>query len=593
MVEVAAKAKYPKPKILLVDLPDEATAKLSSSGFNVKAGTFGRPYRTQVSDNFLPVVAQGDLPNYTEQEVIIIDLTPPEIAEQPEGRKHTSDGALDWYAKASRGFIDPRPRVMAEVSEGWSRTLESGGVFVVFAQPRLRQELIFTTARFGMLDHGQPIPFDNWSFLPLLNRENLKVSGDHGTETHIQESVDFLDNFLRSHQPSLEFMVTLTPTFHMTNEGYWIEYFPLIENKYAQNIGGIVLGKQPKKTNVEPKKGRILILPQVKDKVRAVYELITVVLPELSRRLFPYFEGDRWVHADEYEHPAVLDRKKRQRQIREEAAARIAALDKEIESEQEQLSFLHGLLTRTGEELVADVQKTLEMIGFKQVTPPEEETEGVNKQEDLQIHDRSPCLLLEVKGLAGLPTEGDTLQGTKYVLRRVKQWNRTDVSGVFLVNHQRNLPCLERDHENVFTGQQLGDVQENGMGLFTTWDLFRLVRGMLHWNWPAKAVQDVFYGKGRLSSVPSHYVAAGTVVHFYTDISVLSVEVGEAGLRVGDTVGFFFPSGFVEEKITSLQVDRKLVIQAVPGQRAGYKTTLKRKDVPVGTKVYQVMQPKE
>lgn len=107
MVEVAAKAKYPKPKILLVDLPDEATAKLSSSGFNVKAGTFGRPYRTQVSDNFLPVVAQGDLPNYTEQEVIIIDLTPPEIAEQPEGRKHTSDGAWTGTPRRAEGSLTP------------------------------------------------------------------------------------------------------------------------------------------------------------------------------------------------------------------------------------------------------------------------------------------------------------------------------------------------------------------------------------------------------------------------------------------------------------------------------------------------------
>lgn len=585
MTDISVEAKYPKPKILLVDLPEGAMKKLASSGFNVKAGTFGRPYRVPASDDFLPVVAQANLPNYTEQEVIIIDLTSPEMADQPEGRKQTSEGAPDWYAKASRGFIDPRPRVMAEVSEDWDRILGAGGIFVIFAQPRLRQELVLATARFRRFDHARDLSFDNWSFLPLLHRENLKVASDHGTETQVRQSVDFLENFLRSHQPGLEFEAILTPTFNMTYEGSQFEYFSLIDNKYDQGIGGIAFAK-------ESRKGRILILPQFKDKVRAVYELVTVVLPEMSRHLFPYFEGDRWVHSDEYEHPSVLDRKKRQKQIREEAETKIAALDKEIESEHEQLGFLHGLLTRSGEELVADVQKTLEMIGFKKVTPPEEETEGVNKQEDLQVHDRSPCLLLEVKGLAGLPTEGDTLQGTKYVLRRVKQWERTDVSGVFLVNHQRNIPALKRDHDNVFTDQQLSDAKENGMGLFTTWDLFRLVRGMVRWGWPAKTVQDVFYGKGRLSAVPSHYVAAGTVAHYYTELSVLSIEVGASGLRVGDTVGFLFPAGFFEEQITSLQVDRKAVKEALPGQRAGYKTTLKRKDVPVGTPIYLVTTPK-
>ena len=80
-----------------------------------------------------------------------------------------------------------------------------------------------------------------------------------------------------------------------------------------------------------------------------------------------------------------------------------------------------------------------------------------------------------------------------------------------MVNHQRNLPALDREHEKVFTQQQLDDATDDGTGLTTTWDLFRLVRGMMRWGWPASAVQDVLYGKGRLPSVPSHYPAAGTV----------------------------------------------------------------------------------
>jgi hypothetical protein len=51
-------------------------------------------------------------------------------------------------------------------------------------------------------------------------------------------------------------------------------------------------------------------------------------------------------------------------------------------------------------------------------------------------------------------------------------------------------------------------------------------------------------------------------------------------------------AGFFEEQITSLQVDKEAVVGARPGQRAGYKTTLKQKDVPVGTPTYLVTAPK-
>jgi hypothetical protein len=162
---------------------------------------------------------------------------------------------------------------------------------------------------------------------------------------------------------------------------------------------------------------------------------------------------------------------------------------------------------------------------------------------------------------------------------------------VFLVNHQRNIPALDRDHANVFTKQQIEDAVQNGMGLMTTWDLFRLTRGMKQWNWPGKAVQDVFYGKGRLRSVPSHYVHAGEVVHCYSELAVLSVEIREL-LHIGDTVAWCLPKGFAEETVTSLQIDKKAVEEAHPGQRVGYKTQLKRNEIRVGSPMYLVRRSK-
>jgi len=64
--------------------------------------------------------------------------------------------------------------------------------------------------------------------------------------------------------------------------------------------------------------------------------------------------------------------------------------------------------------------------------------------------------------------------------------------------------------------------------------------------------------------------------------------VAGPSLQVGDTVGFLFPAGFFEEQITSLQINNQSVSEAKPGQRAGYKTILRRQDVPVGTVIYVV-----
>jgi len=104
--------KYQKPKILLIDLPDTVIDSVRSAGFNASAGTFGSPYKVKLGDGYLPVIPEYHLPNYTEQEVIIIDLTPPETIDNPKGEKVTSEGEKDWWAKCSRGEIDPRPRVM-------------------------------------------------------------------------------------------------------------------------------------------------------------------------------------------------------------------------------------------------------------------------------------------------------------------------------------------------------------------------------------------------------------------------------------------------------------------------------------------------
>lgn len=73
---MAAPPKYPRPKILAADLDDSVVEHLRDRGFNVERGTFGQAFEVTRSSEYygLPPFP-GKLPNYTEQEVVLVDLT--------------------------------------------------------------------------------------------------------------------------------------------------------------------------------------------------------------------------------------------------------------------------------------------------------------------------------------------------------------------------------------------------------------------------------------------------------------------------------------------------------------------------------------
>lgn len=574
--------KYQKPKILLIDLPDTVLNSVRSAGFNASAGTFGSPYKVECSDNYMPVIHKVRLPEYyPEQEIVIIDLTPPETIDSPEGEKRTSEGAKDWWAKCSKGKIDPRPRTMIWVKDDFDRILDHGGMFVIFAQPRLHQDLVLGEAPDGRLEISNNIPADNWSFLSILS--NLKIKSDVGEEIIVPNRDRQLFRFLRETVRDARYMATLKPT---TNTLKW-SWVPIAEGKFEECVVGGLLAP-------EDSKGRILILPQISKDAKTIMTLLREVLPELSPHLFPHIEGLRWVERDEYELDSVLKYKTDKIEVQKKANREIEDLDKKITDERDKLGFLHRIITNTGEDLVESVKSCLEFIGFEQVIDVDEQIQNKGtsapKQEDLQVQDKSPTLLLEIKGLSGLPHEDDMMQVVKYVPRRMKEWGMTDVLGVSIINHQRNIPALERDNRNVFTEQQIEDAQHNDVTILTTWDLFLLTKGMMKWKWNPKAIQELFYQCGRMPNIPAIYKPIGKIVKYWEKPGAVGVQISENELHKGELIGYVTPEGYLEEEVLSLQVENQDVEAAVQGQLVGIKTTYSKNLLRNGTIVCVVVK---
>jgi len=566
--------KYPHPKILLIDLSVAVLERVRAAGFNVSTGSFGSPYKVEVSDNYQPVICKAILPNYTEQEIIFIDLTAPNTIGSPEGEKMTSVGENDWWAKCNTGEIDPRPRVMLMVRDAFDRIFHHGGLFIIFAEERLYQKLVWAKNPYGNFHIDSELHFDNWSFLSTLSSENLEIESDFGEEINIP-NYDFpIFRFLIRIIRGARYTATFNPTYKIRSN--WLA---VANNKFGSCVGGLIVPDNCK--------GRILILPQISKKPEAIVTLLNEILPDISPHLFPHVEGARWVERDEYELNQVLNYKAEKIRVQQKAEKEIEDIDKKILDERARYGFLHGIITQTGTDLVKSVKLCLGFIGFKQILDIDEQIQNKNVpaqlQEDLQVHDKSPTLLLEIKGISGLPREDDTIQIVKYISRRMKEWNRTDVHGVSIINHQRNLPALERDNDNVFTEAQIQDATNNDFTLLTTWDLFLLIKGMLRWGWPPETIQKLFYKSGRMSRIPGIYKPLGTIVNYWEEIRVVGTQLSDNKLHKGDRIGYIRPEGYLEEEVLSLQVDKQDMEEVVPGQIVGIKTVYPKNLIRKGT----------
>jgi len=173
-------ARYPHPQVLLIDVGEAAARALRVEGFNVSTATFGTPYRVIKCDDFTPLVTNAAFPeDFADHDIVVVNLMPPAASNDRGGEKDTSSGEDDWWAPCTKGIVDPRPGSMALVKEYCDRIVVNGGIFVLFASPRVEQSV-----RWGHVEYrtlvGQDYALDNWGFLSLLGQLDVKYdSGRH------------------------------------------------------------------------------------------------------------------------------------------------------------------------------------------------------------------------------------------------------------------------------------------------------------------------------------------------------------------------------------------------------------------------------
>lgn len=584
--------RFPKPKILVVDLKDDTAKTLKAAGYAVNVGSFGTPYKIVPQDNsYEPVVTEYNLPNYAEQEIIIINLLPAKALDKSPKEKQAIEGEYGYWGKRNYGVIDPRPVSMAIFRSAFDKILLHGGAFIIFADYHTYNEIVYALSTRRGLEIDRSKTFDNWSFLAPLHSSNFDTKFMQGSEIAVPSQSHSLGKLLARHIKGASFRCTLSPKEYSDANQYLYanEFFKSWVVLATDKYGAPVAGAFAPEGNV---KGWIFIFPQLSDKSSFTKEFLRDVLPELAPHLFPYAEGGKWIYRDDYQLPSILEMRQQVEQIEAEARERVKAVEEKIRLKQEETAYLRALLTETGDPLVKAVKKTLEVLGFQSVIDMDEEMEKAGdtsgRREDLRILDEPTTLLVEVKGITGLPTDADALQVQKYVVVRMREWGRTNVQGLEIINHQKGIPALDRENEAPFRQDILVNAEEQQFGLLTTWDLYRLARSYLKNNWKPEHVKALFLRFGRIGSVPLRYQFVGIVENFWEKVGVVGVRIKEANLGMGDRIAFELPVDFEEQEITSLQVENQQVELAEPSMLAGIKTDFTKQHIKRGMHVFKV-----
>lgn len=563
---------YAKPKILLVDCSDKCQVALRTSGWNCTPGTFGGPYTCERSPSMFLVTNDSlNLPGYQEQEIVIVDTAC--TASGPGPEREVVEGIENFWCGGQDGLIDPRPLLMTASRSAFDNILQHGGLFIVVLSKRYAVNYFYGTR--WHVQHGTPkrIDYSNRSFLGAL--DEFHESSNRGREIRF-DTANSLGRLLASCKHSMTYETTLS---HLDWPGHG-KWTPIAWNKYQNEIAGIL---QPKSGG-----GLVLLLPQIEDFHVILPRLLSEWATSKVPHLFPEHTTFKWIHRPEYEIDEVIQLNTRREAIKQDFEKRLKEIDNDIEKAKQEHSYYYSLLNGTGEELVVAVIAALQEIGFEHVVNVDAERKeqnlANNLREDIRIEDRSPLLVVEVRGLSGLPSDEDLTQAEKHALMRSRELERTDVQALTIINYERNLPPRERNAKP-FRDEMVRNAEDTKSGLMTTWDLFRVLRSTSQLGWQSEHLLEIFYQKGWIRPIPGHYSFAGLVKQLWTDkFGFLATKTVPEGSRLAVETG----DTYAELSAESLQVDGKSVASAPAGSKCGVKLAGSSAMVKKGARVYIV-----
>lgn len=523
---MSTETKRIKTKICCLDLNKDCLDLLKDQ-FDVYDGSLGKPIDVSEKNyRGLNLLLNYRLPqNIHEYDIFIEDMIKPDkIPYDIEENTRTEIlGSKAYYfiSYAPQTIFDPCPYGSSILKDSFHKDRNRPAIRIAFQAPY--QSVKYVIKDISSYNSGQKLECNNYEH--LLNCYSSYMVGTEVKLCDCKLSRALFEPFL----DDISYCQVYEHPTKWDNGGKRVkdsQFLPLLMNR----SGGVVSYFWCSENDI------ILVLPQTIRKRELLQKVIQEFLFKYFSKYFPEVENSLWLNLPDYYLPRQEELLKEKEKLTVEYNESLSALNKRIEKNKNEYSFLHKLLTETGDELVEACLKYFRWLGFENVIDKDKELDKEFNEEDIQIDTKDKGLLLvEIKGINGTSTDAQCSQIFKNVFRRREEQQRFDVFGLYIVNNERSIEPLSRTIPP-FNPQQIKDAVNEKRGLCYTWQLFNLFFEIEDGIITKQEAQSMLFNKGLIDFRPK--VSEVAVPHkYYKQHTIVCLKMNDVKISVGD---FFF-----------------------------------------------------
>lgn len=555
-----------RPQILTLNLTEISNSSLVEKGFNVYKGSLGKLVDTKNEKHtFKYHLLNNDFPaNSHEYDIVIVDFSNEETIdyERSDNKRERNKTENNSYliCKYPQTIFDPRGLSSHAFVQEMREIMKKECLIIVFQNESvdIEYKIVEENGERPISKGSQDANF--YEFVPNFYFQQNKF----GKETKVLSNNGELTSFLEKFNKDFTYENTFYhPTIWENDEKIPDpRFYPIIENLNNEIISYVYITE----------KQVVFVFPVMEDNSEFLPTFLNSIAPSIQPALFPYSTKNKWTENPIYalpNHKRLIEEKEK---IEEDFKKSLEIKNKEIKLNNDKYSFLHKILTETGDELVSSVIQFLEWLGFENVIDMDTQTDGL-KEEDIQIENEKGLLVIEVKGIGGTSKDSECSQISKIKYRRAKERSKFDVYGLYLVNHQRHIPAKERENPP-FTKEQLQDSINDERGLLTTWSLFNLYYEIQNGIITKEEARAVLYNYGLISFIPQNITLVDTIKEIFVKGEVFILNINGVKLKTGDNLYIEKNGKFKLLTILEIKLDDKIVQEASKGE-IGIKGNIK------------------
>ena len=311
-----------------------------------------------------------------------------------------------------------------------------------------------------------------------------------------------------------------------------------------------------------------IMLPQSKNKLELLKSVLNEFLYIYFSEYFPSVEAAAWKNTSIYFLPNQQELLDKEKQLTKKYQEDLSKIELQKEANSKQYTFLHSLLTDTGDNLVKAVIDFLQWLGFSNIV----DADTTKKEEDIFEEDiqvdlgDAGLLIIEVKVINGTSTDAQCSQIHKIKFRRCEERGAFDVYALYIVNNERNIEPLKRTRPP-FKDVQIKDAQKDKRGLAYTWQLFNLFfdieNGFIS---KAEARESLINAYGLVDFPPTNLRRLGEPYNYYKKNTVICIEIKNLIIKVGDHFAYRQNDRWHKTRIVSIEENGQVLDETSNGR---------------------------